>query len=244
MVAIRVPSMNLVRIGICMAWSSVGGLAWAQNAGGIFPPMVDEGHASLQYRITHAPSSAATVQRIHYQQAAGSSLMWRIVLQTQSTKEDGTSLQHGQGELFWDLSPEDSRWKRGLRFDARIRSGGGPGMLGLHWTNQFNLSDRWSLRLVALSSMDVGGETEPTVQLQTRGSVFTQLDSGLTLGLEFYEVYGAVGDLRSLPEQGHQMGPFAFIPVTEDIQLFTGVLAGLNDASPTLELRAWGTYTF
>ena len=92
--------------------------------------------------------------------------------------------------------------------------------------------------------MDIGRGAEPDVQLQTRGSVFTQLDSGLTVGLEFYNVYGMISDLQALPQQVHQVGPFAFIPVTDEIQLFTGVLTGLTEANSSLELRAWATYNF
>ena len=64
------------------------------------------------------------------------------------------------------------------------------------------------------------------------------------MGVEFYNVYGTTSDFQSLPDQVHTVGPFAFIPVTENIQLFTGVLAGLTDASASLDLRLWGTYTF
>ena len=228
-----------------LIWAGLGSSAsWAQNVGGIFPPMVQEDHSSLQYRITHAPSTDSTAQRVHYQQAWGSSLMWRLVMQASTDPEQGTQLQHGQGELFWDLSTDDSSWKRGLRLDARVRGTQDPGMVGLHWTNQLNLTERWSLRLVALTSMDIGSGAEADVKLQTRGSVFAQLDSGLTVGVEFYETYGTIRDLQPFSAQDHQIGPFAFIPVTDQIQLFTGVLTGMTEASSSLELRAWSTYTF
>ena len=133
--------------------------------------------------------------------------MWRAVVQTKGNPDDGFAVQHGQGELFWDFSADGSKWKRGLRLDARVRTGQNPGLVGLHFTNQFNLNERLSLRFIGLSFLDVGRGAEPDVQLQTRGSAFTQLDSGLVVGLEFYNVYGTTSNLQSLPDQVHTVGP-------------------------------------
>ncbi len=51
--------------------------AFAQNTGGIFSPIVNDGHKSAQYRVTFNPDTEGLSQRAHYQQAINGSLMWR-----------------------------------------------------------------------------------------------------------------------------------------------------------------------
>ena len=111
----------------------------AQNTGGIFPPMVDDGHASLQYRATYGVEAKTVAQRLHYQQAINDTFMWRILFQTRHNEAKPVEFQFAQGELFWDFTSKDAIWKSGVRFDARIRGSGDSGQVGLHWTNQFNV---------------------------------------------------------------------------------------------------------
>ena len=59
--------------------------AMAQNTGGVFPPDVNEGHKSAQYRIAANLDNDRFAQRLHYQQAIDGDLMWRIVGQTRET---------------------------------------------------------------------------------------------------------------------------------------------------------------
>ena len=132
--------------------------AHAQNTGGIFPPMVDVGHASLQYRITYDTTSTASAQRLHYQQSFNDALMWRVLAQIKHPTPESTEFHYAQAELFWEFSNQEDLWKTGLRFDARVRDAGNPAMVGLHWTNQIALAERWHVRGVALSSYDIGAE--------------------------------------------------------------------------------------
>lgn len=216
----------------------------AQNTGGIFPPMVNEGHRSFQYRITYATESEAAVQRIHYQQAINDDFMWRVLAQASTTDADPFKLQLFQGELFWDLSGKNDRWKTGLRFDGRLRTSWESGMLGLHWTNQVAVTDDWHARFVVLNSYNVGPKVTNEIGFQTRGSIFMNLDVGPVIGVEFYNSYGTLRDLHPFDEQKHQIGPFAFIPASERFNIFVGTLMGLTDATEPLELRLWVTYTF
>lgn len=214
-------------------------MAAAQNTGGIFSPVVNDDHRSAQYRVTYNPDTEGLAQRAHYQQSINGDLMWRGLVSARKTSDSDVDFDFVQAELFWELSDDDDRWKRGLRFDARIRDDDRPGLLGMHWTNQFPVTDNWNARFVALSAIDVGDDARDGVFLQTRGNVFTRLDTGQTVGVEVFNSYGSTDDFRDFEEQTHQIGPFASFPVAEDWSLFTGALLGLTDASADAELRIW-----
>jgi len=219
-------------------------LAFAQNTGGIFPPMVNEGHKSAQYRVTYNPDTEGLSQRVHYQQAINGDLMWRGLVSARKTEDSDVDFDFVQAELFWEFSDDDDAWKTGLRFDARIRDDDRPGLLGVHWTNQFPISETWNGRFVALSAIDIGDDARDGVFLQTRGNVFTRLDSGQTVGVELFNSYGSTDDIQDFDDQNHQIGPFASFPVSNEWSLFTGALFGLTDASADAELRLWITRGF
>ena len=219
-------------------------LAMAQNTGGIFPPMVNEGHKSAQYRVTYNPDSEGLSQRLHYQQAINGDLMWRGLVSARKTDESDVDFDFIQAELFWELSDDDDAWKTGFRFDGRIRDDDRPGLIGVHWTNQFPVTENWNGRFVALSSFDVGNDARDGVFLQTRGNLFTRLDSGQTVGVELFNAYGSTDEILDLDKQGHSIGPFASFPVSDNFSLFTGALFGLTDASADAELRLWITRGF
>ena len=218
--------------------------ALAQNTGGIFPPMVDDGHASLQYRITYGAKSDRVAQRIHYQEAINDNFMWRGLFQTRHSEATPAEFQFAQAELFWDMSSKDAVWKTGVRFDARVRGTGESGLVGVHWTNQIQIAENWHVRGIVMTSYDIRREVAKGIGLQTRGNVFTQLANNIVLGVEFYNAYGTTDQLKPWDEQKHQIGPFAFIPVGSNWNVFAGLLVGVTSASETLDLRAWLTYNF
>jgi len=222
-----------------LAAAITGPLATAQNTGGIFPPTVNEGHKSAQYRVTYNPDTEGLSQRVHYQQALNGNLMVRGLVSARKTADEDVDFDFIQAELFWELSDDDDAWKTGFRFDGRIRDDGRPGLIGIHWTNQFPISDNWNGRFVALSAFDVGDDARDGVFLQTRGNVFTKLEGGQTVGIELFNSYGSTDEFLDLDKQGHQVGPFASFPVAEDWGLFTGALFGLTEASADAEFRLW-----
>lgn len=213
--------------------------AMAQNTGGVLGPVVNDGHRSAQYRVAYNPDTEGLAQRIHYQQAINGDLMWRGIIAARKTTDSDVDFDFVQAELFWELSDEEARWKRGFRFDARIRDDDRPGLLGANFTNQVPISETWNARLVALSSIEVGDNARDGVFLQTRGNIFTTLETGQTVGVEMFNAYGSTDDFRDFEDQSHQIGPFASFPVTRDWGLFTGALFGLTDASADAELRIW-----
>ncbi|MEL7104098.1 MAG: hypothetical protein AAGL97_16220, partial [Pseudomonadota bacterium] len=93
--------------------------ALAQNTGGIFPPIVNEGHKSAQYRVAYNPDTEGLSQRVHYQQAINGDVMWRGLVSARKTDDSDVDVDFIQAELFWELSDDDDDWKTGFRFDAR-----------------------------------------------------------------------------------------------------------------------------
>ena len=229
---------------IGLAFVIAAPLAEAQNTGGIFPPIVNEGHKSAQYRLTYDPDTEGLSQRLHYQQAINGDLMWRGLVSARKTTGSDVDFDFIQAELFWEISDDDDTWKTGLRFDGRIRDDDRPGLIGVHWTNQFPVSENWNGRFVALSAFDVGDDAREGVFVQTRGNLFTRLETGQTVGVELFNSYGSTEDIRDFEDQSHQVGPFASFPVSQDWSLFTGALFGLTDASADAELRLWVTRGF
>ncbi|MEM9054663.1 MAG: hypothetical protein AAGB16_05000, partial [Pseudomonadota bacterium] len=218
--------------------------AQAQNTGGIFPPMVNEGHKSVQYRGTYNTDSEGFAQRVHYQQALNGDFMWRVMAQARKTDDSDVDLDFMQAELFWEISDDSDKWKTGLRFDARVRTEGRPGLVGLHWTNQFPIAGTVKGRFVVLSATDIGDDRRDGVFLQTRGNVFIPLEAGPVIGLEYFSSHGSTEAFGSFKNQSHQLGPFANFKLTDDWGLFTGALLGVSEAAADQELRIWLTRNF
>lgn len=218
--------------------------AQAQSLGGVFPPMVNEGHKSAQYRAAYDPDAELFANRVHYQQALNGDVMLRGIVATRDTRDSAFDFDFVQGELFWDLSEDRADWRTGVRFDARVRGDGRPGQLGFNWMNQFDLGGGWRSRFVVLSSADIGDDARDGVFLQTRADVAYKLDSGQTVGVELFNGYGSTEDIRDFEDQSHTIGPFVVAPVTEDWSIFAGALFGLTDASRDTDLRFWVTRRF
>lgn len=223
-------------------------IAAAQNTGGVFPPNVNEGHRSLQYRAAIDPDNAAGdfgfAQRLHYQQAINGDFMWRIIGQTRKTDSSDVDFDFLQAEMFWELSDDEDQHKTGLRFDARLRDGDRAEQLGVNWMNHFNFDNGWTARALVLTSLEIGDTAADGVNLQTRARIARKLESGPTLGVEMYNNYGNTGNIGSFEEQSHTIGPFFSAPVSKDISIFAGPLFGLSSAAPDLEARLWVTKGF
>lgn len=218
--------------------------AFAQNTAGVFPPMVNDGHELLQYRATFNPDSNGFAQRLHYERAIDGDFMWRLLGQTRKTRDSDLDFDFFQAELFWELSDDSDHWRTGLRFDARIRSEGRPGLIGVHWTNQLKLNDDTRARFLVMSSIDIGDGARDGVVIQTRADVARRLSSGIDVGVEMYNVYGSTDDFGSFDEQSHQIGPMVSVPLDGGWSVLGSVLIGVSDAAPDQNLRLWVTRAF
>lgn len=236
----RISSIWMVGLVLSLTIPSV----WAQNTGGVFGPVVHEGHQSAEYRIGFDPDSDGLNQRVHFQQSLDTSKMWRIVAQGRKPNGNDFDFDYVQGELFWELTPDDASLQQGLRFDARLRDDDRPGFIGANWMTQFRIADNWRVRTIVLTSVDVGNNARDGLYIQTRGQLSRSLAKGKRVGLELFSAYGAIDDIPELGEQRHQLGPFVTTPFAEGFSLYAGALFGLTDASPDTNIALWVTKRF
>lgn len=221
--------------------------AFAQNTGGVFGPVVKEGHRSFQYRAAVNPDNAlgqtGFAQRLHYQQAIDTNFMWRILGQTRKTDASDIDFDFLQAELFWQLTDDKEDYQTGLRFDARLRDEGRAEQLGLNWMNQWKLSDAWSARFLTLTALQLGNNAADGLNIQTRGRVTYKTESKVTLGVELYNNFGNTGNIGGFDDQSHTIGPIVSLPIAKDLSIFAGTLHGISDAAPDTEFRLWLTKT-
>ncbi len=217
---------------------------FAQSTGGVFPPVVNEGHKSAQFRTGYDPDSEKFANRLHYQQSLNDDLMWRVVVQSRETEDSDLDFDFVQGELFWQLEDVADNWQTGFRFDARIRGDNRPQLFGANWMNQFSLSEKWTARAVVLSSFDIGDDARDGVFVGTRTSLAYKTDAGPSLGVEFFNSYGSTESLGNFNTQNHQIGPFAVLPVAKDWGVLVGALFGVSDAAQDTNLKLWLTRKF
>ncbi len=216
--------------------------ALAQNTGGVFPPTVNDGHKSLQYRVTLSDDDKSA-QRIHYQEAINDDFMWRVV---GAVKSNGniTDFDFLQGELFWDFSDRGDEWEQGIRFDIKIRDEDRPAQLGLNWMHQIKLSDRLTARAVALSAVQLGDNAADGVSLQSRGNLIYKASDKVKIGAELYNSYGTTASFKSFKNSNQQFGPFVTFPIRKNTSIYLNALFGLSDASPDADARLWITQSF
>ena len=215
--------------------------ALAQNTGGIFGPVVNEGHRSWQGRSTYDLDGYGFANRLHYQQAEGGNLMWRLVAQVHKTPDSTTDFDYGLAELFWQLSDDAAFWQTGVRFDLRVRGNDRPELFGFNWMNQFQLTPQLEARMLVLFGRNFGSGASSDVSFQTRGHLSYSLSNRTALGFEFYNSWGAVDDIRDFDDQQHQIGPFATVRLGGNWSLFAGALFGITDSTSDAELRLWLT---
>lgn len=213
--------------------------ARAENTGGVFGPVVNHGHRSGQYRAGYDTGTYGLAQRLHYQHALDGNRMWRVILQARKTPDSDFDADFVQAELFWQLGDFSSSWRHGFRFDLRVRTEGRPAQLGVNWTNEIDINERWRARWILLAATDVGESASGDVRVSSRASLMYRGRPGISMGLETFNTYGALGDVPALDEQSHVLGPALAANVGDDWQLFASALVGLTDASPDAQLRVW-----
>ena len=236
--------VGLVLLGAVMASTT----ASAQNVGGVFPPTVNEGHQSVQYRLAFNDESNVSdfgfAQRLHYQRAINDDFMWRVIGQTRRTASSDVDLDFIGAELFWEFSDNEDDYKHGVRFDGRIRDDGRAEQLGFNWIHQWKLDDGWSARAILLTGLQVGENSADGVNIQTRTRLVKKLNSGFTVGFENYSNYGNTGDFGDFDDQSHTIGPVISVPVGNGFSIFGGPLFGISGAAPDVETRLWITNSF
>lgn len=214
---------------------------FAQQTGGVFPPVVNDGHRSYQYRSAYNAGTDGFAQRLHYQQALDGDFMWRVLGQTRKTDDSDFDFDFLQAELFWELSGDDPNYRRGVRFDVRVRDDDRPHQIGFNWIHQFHFYETWTARTILLTTLQFGENSVNGVGLQTRASIAKRLPNKHTLGLEWFSAYGTTSDFESLSDQSHAVGPMYSFPVAGGWSVFAGALFGVTSSAPDTEFRLWLT---
>lgn len=222
--------------------------ARAQNTGGVFGPVVNEGQRLLQYRIAYAPEDGdlpgAFVHRLHYDHALNDDFLARIVVQGAGSEEEAHAFDMIQGEVFWEFSDDEDWWKRGIRFDARFRDHNRPNQIGLNFMNEFDLSEEFRARFLVLTVKQFGDQGADGVLLETRAHLEYRTGYGINIGVETFNPLGEIGDFTDFDDSAHQIGPYATVSLDDDWQLFTGVLFGASRGARDTDFRFWVTRVF
>lgn len=236
----------MLRVSLfCMVLFAVAPMAFAQNVGGVFGPVVKEGDRSAQYRAGFSAGQNGGpdrfVHRIHYQHAVSNRLRWRVVAQGSDLETGDLEGNFVVGELHWQfLDAKESGWSSALRLDGRLSEGDdGAHLIGLNWTSQVPLSEDWSFIGVVLVAEELGDRARDGTFVQTRASLTHTLKGGNKLGVEMFNVHGDIGDLQDLDQQNLTIGPTFSTKLNQDWSLFAGVQFGLTDPARDTDMRLW-----
>jgi len=230
---LRYASLLLAMMGTTL------GMAWAQNGGGVFGPVVPEGHRLWDYRYSadDPDSDGSWIQRLHYEEEVAGNLMWRVVGQVRNRGASrDTEFDFVRGELFIDAGKLTSWWHTGFRVDGMMRNGSRPDQFNAAWTNQFALGESTIARFLIFTSQQVGDNAAEGVQVQTRALLSKRLDNGLLIGLESYDPWGSTENWSSYGEGRHQVGPF-IAGKASGLDLFGGLLFATTDSASDVTFR-------
>ena len=216
---------------------------WA-NTAGVFPPVVQEGHRSLQYRVTLNPDTGAFGTRLHYQESLNDDVMLRGIVHASESATGHSKVDFVQGELFWDLGEDTDRLRHGFRFDARARGRGKPSSVSVNYALQYSVSPQWQARLAVLNTRSFGGKANTDIQFQARSQLSYRASQAVSLSLEYYSQLGAIDNFNPWKNQKHQIGPSVNWRVANGWTLYGGFLSSMNNSSPDTVYRMWVTKAF
>jgi len=228
---------------LCLVILALSVPSVAQNTGGVFPPFVNPGFRSLQYRIAvnteNDAGETSVAQRLHYLHAINEDMQWVLFAGARQTQTSDFDFDYLHTGLSFDLSEEGQRYRTGIRFDLRIRDGSRSNHVGVNWMNQYYFESGWTARATFLSAVQFGGQAADGVFLQSRWQLAKRLESGRGIGLEMFSFYGSSDKFGNFDSQNHAVGPTYSVPITSDWSVFTGVLFGISDGAPDTQLRFW-----
>lgn len=237
------PVLRFILIAAAFLCAGIAPAANAQNTGGVFPPGFGDNHESMQYRITIDADTERFANRLHYQKSINSNLLWRVVGQTRETEASDFDFDFVQAELLWELGDLKSKWRKGLRFDARYRDENRPGQFGVNYTNQWTFKDGWSARLIGLSNLQIGNNRRDGIAISQRAQLVKKLKTGQQIGLRYFGNSGTTEKI-SIEKNTQTIGPFFATKLVGKTSISTGVQFGITDVSPDTELRLWLTQGF
>lgn len=223
----------------CALFSSVAP-AIAQNTSTVFNPEVDGDDRSLEVRSTFSTGDDgdgnAWATRLHFQAPLSESLRWRVIAQVRKPTDASFEPDFLRAELLWQLTRDGSPWATGLRFEAMARNGARPDEIGLHWVNQYRVTENLRFRAHTYFGRQFGERGLDGLRMTSRASI--KYDFGAVgAGFEHYASYGSTAEFLPLRRQTHDFGPTFSFDVADDITINAGLLFGVTEASDKLQLR-------
>lgn len=237
-------TIRLITAYFCLAAGLTLSTASWGNTAGVFPPVVNEGHRSMQYRITIDPDSGAWGTRLHYEQSLDDSVMLRGIIHGSKNALGHSTFDFAQAELFWDLGDDSDKFRHGFRFDARVQNRSKPSLFGANYGARYQFNDTWHGRVAILNTRAFGGDADNDIRLQARALIGFRATSTLSLNVEHYSQLGKLEHIAAWNEQRHQFGPSFNFRIDPGWTVYGGVLSSLNDRSPDVVYRLWLTKAF
>ena len=159
-------TIRLITAYFCLAAGLTLSTASWGNTAGVFPPVVNEGHRSMQYRITIDPDSGAWGTRLHYQQSLDGSMMLRGIIHGSENALGHSTFDFAQAELFLDLGDDSDKFRHGFRFDARVQGRSKPSLFSANYGALYQFNDAWHGRVAILNTRAFGGGADKDISLQ------------------------------------------------------------------------------
>ena len=214
--------------------------AQAGNTGGVFGPAINADDRSLQYRYARVTENDHFAHRLHYQHAFNAKYRGRAVVRyrDQPSGQDFDQLRLELQHQFVDAREHNGIWHSALRGDLVIRDDNRPEDIGLHWTNQWTLSDRWQATALLLTLRQVGDQRLPGIQISSRYQLGYRYHGRHRIALESYNSHGPLNKLGMPDDQQQQAGP-SLSGQWQKIGYKLGYVHGLNTATPEDTVTLW-----
>jgi hypothetical protein len=233
-------SRRILLLYVLCAFFSGATPTLAQNTSAVLNPEVSVNDRALELRSTFSTGDDgegdAMAMRLHYQSPLSPSLRWRFVAQMRKPTDASFKPDFLRAELLWQLTRDKAPWASGLNFEAMARNGALPDELGVHWVNQYRLTDDLRLRAHFYLGRQFGEKGLDGLRMTSRASI--NYDFGaIGAGFEHYARYGSTADFLPVRRQTHDFGPTISFDVADDIAVNAGLLFGMTEASDRLQLR-------
>lgn len=147
-------------------------------------------------------------------------------------------------ELQWqfqDTRKTNGIWDSALRFDLVTRDSDAPKDLGLHWTNQWRLADRWRATAVLLTFKQFDNNPQPGWQISSRYALGYRLDANHSIALESFISHGPLNRMGDFNERQQQVGP-ALSGRLLGLGYKLGYLRGVSSPTPDDTVVLWLNY--
>ena len=192
-------TIRLITAYFCLAAGlTLSDASWG-NTAGVFPPVVNEGHRSMQYRITIDPDSRAWGRRLHYQQSLDGNIMLRGIIHGSENALGHSTFVFAQAELFWDLGDDSDKFRHGFRFDTRIHNRSKPSLFSANYGALYEFNDAWHRRVAILNTRGFGG-ADNEIRLQARALIAFRATPALSLNVEHYSQLGKLENIAAWNE--------------------------------------------